>query len=89
MEVDGVTFEFVGAAAEEVVEAHLVERRGGSVRGDVAADVVFDTVGADHHGQRVPAYKALDAALEFLVAGIARLKAMGNRIGVWSVGGEG
>ena len=89
LEVDGVAFEFVGAATEEMVEADFVERGGRSEGGDVAADIVFDAIGAHDHGECVPAYEAFDAALEFLVAGIARLKAMGDGVGVRSVGGEG
>jgi hypothetical protein len=55
-----------------VVEADLVERRGGAIRRDVAADAVSELVRADHHRQRVPAHEALDAALDGLVAGEAR-----------------
>ena len=89
LEVHGVAFEFVGAAAEEMVEADFVERGGGSEGGDVAADIVLNAIGAHHHGERVPAHEALDAALKFLVAGIAGLEAMGNGVGVRRVGGEG
>src|ERR1700693_1055544 len=89
LEVDGVALEFICAAAEEMVEADFVERGGGSKGGDVAADIVFDAIGAHDHGQRVPAYEALDATLEFLIAGIARLEAMRDGVGVRSVGGEG
>ena len=89
LEVDRVAFEFVCAATEEVVEADFVERCGGSKGGDVAADIVLDAIGAHDHGECVPAYKTLDAALEFLVAGIARLQAMRDGVGVRSVGGEG
>ena len=71
-----------------MVEADFVERGGGGVRGDVAADVVLDAIGADDHGEGVPADEALDAALEFLVAGEKRLEACGNGVGVRSVRGE-
>src|SRR6266404_6234426 len=82
LEIYGVTFELRGARAEEMVEADFVERGGAGVGGDVAADVVLDAIGAHDHGQRVPANQALDAALEFLIAGEQRLEAIGNRVGV-------
>ena len=88
LEVDGVAFEIFAAGAEEMVEADFIKSGGGGVRGDVAADVVLDAIGADDHGQRVPANQALDAALELLIAGEQRLEAGGNRVDVRSVGGE-
>jgi len=56
----------VGAlvAAEEVVEAHFVQRRGRSEGRDVAADAFLGLVGAHHHGGGVPADEALDPALQ-------------------------
>src|SRR5258708_10552577 len=69
LKIDGVAFEFLGAGAEKMIEAYFEQRGRGGVRGDVAADVVFDAVGADDHGQGVPANQALDAALDFLFAG--------------------
>lgn len=53
-------------AAEEVVEAHLVERGRGRVGGDVAADV-GPRVGTGHHHRRVPADVGPDAAFDVLV----------------------
>ncbi len=54
-------------AAEEVVEADLVERSCGRVGGDVAADV-GPRVGPVHHDGRVPPDVGADAALDVLVA---------------------
>jgi len=71
-----------------MVEADFIEGGGASVGGDVAADVVLDAIGAHDHGKSVPADEALDAALEFLIAGEKRFEAIGNRVGVRSVGGE-
>jgi hypothetical protein len=88
LEVDGVTLEFGSAGAEEMVEADLVEGGGGGVGGDVAANVVLDAVGADDHGQRIPANQAFDAALEFLISWEKRFKAYGDGVGVGGVGGE-
>ncbi len=68
LQVNGVAFEFVGAPAEEMVEADFVQSRGGGVRGDVPADAVIDAIGSNHHRQSVPPDQALDAALDFLIA---------------------
>src|SRR6266849_8326468 len=69
-----------------MVEANFVERSGASISGDVSADVVLDAIGAHDHGESVPADEALDATLKFLIAGEKRLKAIGNSVGVRSVG---
>jgi hypothetical protein len=55
-------------AAEEVVEADLVEARGRGERGQVPADAGRGLVGPQHHGRRVPAHHAADAQLHRLVA---------------------
>ena len=57
------------AAAEEVIEADLVERRRRREGRDVAADAVRLAVGAHHHRHRIPADEALDPPLDFLAAG--------------------
>ena len=56
-------------AAEEVVEADLVEAAERGEGGEVAADAVGVRVGADHHDGGVPADVGPDAPLEVLVAG--------------------
>ncbi len=88
LKINRVAFEFLAARAEEMVEAHFVERGRRSIRGNVTADVVLHAVRAHHHGQRVPADKALDAALQFLVAGKKGLQAHGNRICIWGICAE-
>jgi len=88
LKIDRVTLKLGSARAEEMVEADLVERGGAGVGGDVAADVVLDAIGAHDHSEGVPANEALDAAFEFLVAGEKWFEAIGNRVRVWSVGGE-
>ena len=60
-------------AAEEVVEADLVEAGRGLVGGDVAADPEALAVGARHHDRGVPADEGADPALDVLVAGEPRL----------------
>ena len=69
LEINSVAFEGIGARAKEMVEANFVERGSGSVSGNVAADIVFEAIGADNHGESVPANEGLDATLELLIAG--------------------
>nr|BFE81828.1 hypothetical protein GCM10020093_044290 [Planobispora longispora] len=68
LEEDLVAGLAVVLAAEEVVEAHLVERRGGGVGGDVPADVGA-RVGPGHHDRGVPPDVGADPPLDVLVAG--------------------
>ena len=69
-------------AAEEVVEADLVERRARRERGQVPADARRPVVGpADHH-RRVPADEGADAALDVLVAREPRLLLGRDRVDV-------
>ena len=56
-------------AAEEVVEADLVEAGRGGEGGQVPADARRGHVGAQDHGRGVPAHHAPDAQLHLLVAG--------------------
>ena len=68
LEVDVVAGEAVVLAAEEPVEADLVERRARRERRQVAADAVGVLVGLRHHDRGVPADVRADAALDVLVA---------------------
>ena len=61
-------------AAEEVVEADLVERRRRGVGRDVAADADAGALRAVHHDRGVPADVRAVAALDLLVAGEPRLE---------------
>ena len=69
-------------AAEEVVEADLVERRGRLVGGDVAADLEPLAVGVGDHDRGVPADERADPALDVLVAGEPRLALRRDRVDV-------
>src|SRR5260370_702160 len=82
-----IALDWWSAGGKERFEAGSVNGGGGAARGDVPADVVLHAIGAHHHGQRVPANQALDAALEFLIAGEKRLESSGNGVGVRRVGG--
>src|SRR5439155_11345211 len=88
LKINCIALKFVAARAEEMVEAHFVKRRRGSVCRNVPADVVLDTVCAHHHGQCVPANEALDAALQFLIAGEKWFEARWNSVRVRGVRGE-
>src|SRR5262245_49022605 len=78
----------LAAAAEEVVEADLVEVGGRGESGNVPADAGEIAIGASDHGQRVPADEALDAALQLALAGVTWLPLVRNRVDVRSGGGE-
>src|SRR2546425_4752773 len=67
LEEDLVARGAVVLAAEEVVEADLVQGRGRSVGGQVPADARVIVVGAHDHGHGVPAGHATDAELHGLV----------------------
>ena len=73
LDVDLVAAARVVLAAEEVVEADLVEAGGGLVGRDVTADLEALAVGAGHHDRGVPADEGADPALDLLVAGEPRL----------------
>ena len=73
-------------AAEEVVEADLVQGRGAGVRREVAADARRAGVGAHHHRHRVPADHPPDAQLHLLVAGELRLLLGRDRVDVARLG---
>jgi hypothetical protein len=60
-------------AAEEMVEAHLVERGGRRERRQVATDAFAARVGPGHHHRGVPADEGADAPLDELVAREPRL----------------
>ena len=85
LDVDLVAAALVVLAAEEVVEADLVEARRGLVGGDVAADLEALAVGRGDHDRGVPADEGADAALDLLVAGEPRLALRRDRVDV--VGG--
>ena len=78
----------LGGRAPEVIEAHLVERRGRGVAGEVSAVLGGRAIGLQHHRQRVPADVRLDAPLERAVARILRLAPGGDGVDVGGVGLE-
>ena len=82
LDVDLVAAALVALAAEEVVEADLVERRRRLVRRDVPADLEALAVGRrDGHGG-VPAQERADPALDVLVAREPRLALRRDRVDV-------
>ena len=73
LEVDQVALVILRLALEEVVEADLVERRGGGVGGNVATNPLLITVRTNNHSHGVPANNALDTILELTVSRVPRL----------------
>ncbi len=73
-------------AAEEVVEADLVEAGRRGEGGEVAADARRGHVGAQDHGRRVPADHAPDAQLHVLVAREGRLLLRADGVDVARLG---
>ena len=73
-------------ALEEVVEADFVQRCGGRVGGNVAANTDAGALRAVHHHRGVPAHPAAVALLNLLVAWEFRLELRRN--GVDQVGGR-
>ena len=86
LEEDLVAAAWVILAAEEVVQADLVERGRGGVGGDVAAHPDTWALGAVDHDGRVPADPAAVALLDLLVAREVGL--LGGGDGVDVVGGQ-
>ena len=73
-------------AAEEVVEANLVQRRGTGIGGDVSANADVRALGAVHQNRCVPAQPGPVLALDFFLAGELRL--LVGRNGVHVIGGR-
>src|SRR5690606_3863895 len=73
-------------AAEEVVEADVVERGRAGEAGDVAAQVAGLAVGPHHHRHRVPADDRADAPFQGLVAGDLRLQVRRDGVDVFGGG---
>ncbi len=86
LEIDEVAAEAVVPGAEEMIEADVVERRGGSEARDMTAQFGRFLVGAQHHRQRIPAHQRPDLVLEFGVPRRALLLGHRNRIHVRRVG---
>ncbi len=82
LEEDLVAAAGVVLAAEEVVEADLVERRGRGVGRDVAADADAGALRPVHHDRGVPPDVGADAPLDVLVAGEPRLALGRDRVDV-------
>ena len=64
LEVHEVAAEAVVRGAEEMIEADVVERRGGREARDVAAELGGFLVRAHDHRHRVPAHERADLVLE-------------------------
>ena len=67
-------------AAEEMIQAHLVQRRRRGVGRDVSADSDAGALGAVHHDRGVPAQQAPEIPFGLLVAGVGRLDRLRDRV---------
>ncbi len=72
-------------SVEEMVEPDFQQRRQRRVGRDMSADAGVFLVLGMHHGHRVPADQALDAALELAVTRVRDFFFGGNSIEVWRV----
>ena len=75
-------------AAEEMIEADLIQRGRRRVRRDVPANALFCLVRPHDHRRRIPSDEALDAALHIGVARHQRVLVGRNRVDVRRVGRE-
>ena len=82
LEEDLIAGRAVVLPAEEVVEADLIQTRGGGVRRQMTADPLEVMVRADDHRDRVPADEPPDPELHLLVAGEVRLLLRRDRVDV-------
>ena len=82
LKIDHVRIVIAVASAKKMVEADFVESRGRRIGRNMAADIGMKPIGFDHHGHGVPAHIALDAPLDFAIAGIVRLFLWRDRIDV-------
>ncbi len=89
LEVDLVAGPAVVLAAEEVVEADLVQRRRRGVGREVTADAVGRLVRLHDHHRRVPTNERSDAPLDELVAREPRFGFAGNGVDVRGRDGGG
>ena len=85
LEINQVAGLIAIARVKEMVEAYFQQRRQRGISRNVAADSGVVLVLPDHHGHRIPANQALDAALHRAVAGIGDFLFGANRIDIRSV----
>ena len=69
LKIDQVAVASFGLGAQKMVKRHFVQSGGRGKSRNMPANAFLQLVGADHHGKRIPAHQALDAALHLLTAG--------------------
>ena len=74
LEIHQISAEALVRAAKEVIEAGLEDFRGRRIARNVASELAIGAVGAQHHGERVPANDRGNAFLEREIAGIGALR---------------
>src|SRR5437660_2287559 len=79
LEVDHIAVPTFRLRAEKMVERNFVKRGGGGEGRNMSANAFLNLIGADHHGKRIPADQAFDAAFHFLTPWAGRLLPGGDR----------
>src|SRR6266705_5668090 len=87
LEINHICESIVVASTKEMIETDLVQSRGRSVSGYMAADIGIQTIGFHNHRHSVPAHVAFDASLDLSIAGIGRLFFRRNRIDIGGIDG--
>ena len=76
-------------AAEEVVVAHFIERRGGGVGGNVTTHTYPRALGAVHRNRCVPTNPSAVATFDLFITGECRLVLRGDGVEVIGRGDHG
>ncbi len=81
LDIHHVALEVVGATAEKVIEANVIQYRRRSIGGDMTADSRM-LAGPQHHGHGVPADIGVQPAFDGQVARVGLLAVDGNGVDV-------
>jgi hypothetical protein len=88
LDEDEVAAVILGRPMPEMHETGVVECRRRLEARDMPAELAALLVGAQHHGQRVPAHGRADAPLDGVVAGVRRLLVRRDGVDVGRIGCE-
>ena len=89
LEVNQIPAKILACRPKEMIEAHIVERRGRGETRNVSTILRGSAIGPDDHGHRVPANIGSDAILDGGIPWKARLHMGRNCIDVGGVGRVG
>jgi hypothetical protein len=82
LDVEQIPAMALARGVEEMVEADVVERRGGSEARDVTPERGILAIGLDHHRHRVPSHEGANPLLERRVPRRSLLQGLGDRVDV-------